>query len=148
MRAVVQRAIDASVSVNGTLTGKIEHGLVVYLGVARKDTNREADYIAKKIANLRIFVDDEGKMNRSVRDVGGGVLLISQFTLCADTRKGNRPSYNGAMDPIEAQRVYEYVGKVLTEEYELKLQYGVFGAHMDVMYHNDGPVTIILDSNE
>lgn len=148
MRAVVQRALDASVSVDGVQTGRVEHGLVVYLGVDQRDTRKQADYIARKVAGLRIFVDEDHRMNLSVQDVDGGVLLISQFTLCADTKKGNRPSYNKAMDPPEARQIYEYVGSVLAQEYGIDVQYGIFGAHMDVRYCNDGPVTIILDTDD
>ena len=146
MISVVQRVAQATVSVDGEVYGSIKKGLIVYLGVKKADTASDASYIAKKIANLRIFVDENGKMNRSVLDISGGVLLISQFTLCANTKKGNRPSFNDAMNPDEAVRLYEQV-KIELESYDLPVETGVFGAHMMIDYINDGPVTILLDSN-
>lgn len=146
MISVVQRVAQATVSVEGEVHGSIKEGLIVYLGVKKSDTVSDASYIAKKIANLRIFVDEKGKMNRSVMDISGGVLLISQFTLCANTKKGNRPSFNDAMNPDGAVGLYEQV-KTELESYDLPVETGVFGAHMMVDYINDGPVTILLDSD-
>ncbi len=146
MKAVVQRVIDAEVHVEGRSTGRIERGLLVYLGVETGDTPSDLAYMARKIAGLRIFTDGEGKMNLSVSQSGGSVLLISQFTLCADTKKGNRPSFNRAMDPAEAVGVYREMKQLLEEDYALQVETGSFGDHMDVSYTNDGPVTILLDS--
>ncbi|MCF7934588.1 MAG: D-tyrosyl-tRNA(Tyr) deacylase [Spirochaetia bacterium] len=147
MKAVVQRVTRASVQVDEHICGEIGNGLVVYLGVHEDDTDQDASYIARKIAQLRIFTDEQGKMNRSVCDLSGGILLISQFTLCANTRKGNRPSFNEAMAPEKALRFYHAVEKILVSDYELTVSRGVFGAHMLIDYVNDGPVTIILDSS-
>ena len=146
MKAVVQRVIDAEVHVEGRSTGRIERGLLVYLGVETGDTPSDLTYMARKIAGLRIFTDGEGKMNLSVSQSGGSVLLISQFTLCADTKKGNRPSLNRAMDPAEAVEVYREMKQLLEDDYALQVETGSFGDHMDVSYTNDGPVTILLDS--
>ncbi len=146
MRAVVQRVKDASVRVDGVVTGSIDKGLLVYLGVAKGDGEENARWLAEKIAGLRIFEDADEKMNLSVRDIGGGILSISQFTLLADTKKGKRPSYNDAAPPDEAERLYEHF-KGLIAALVPTSGSGVFGAHMDVAYINDGPVTIILDTN-
>jgi D-tyrosyl-tRNA(Tyr) deacylase len=147
MRAVVQIVRDASVEAGGIITGKIDHGLLVYLGVARGDTPSDADYLAEKAAALRIFDDGEGKMNLSVRDVQGGVLVVSQFTLLADARKGRRPSYSNAADPAEAEPLYEYfMGRIRARG--LPCEGGIFRTRMLVRYTNDGPVTILLDSKK
>jgi D-aminoacyl-tRNA deacylase len=146
MRAVIQRVRDASVRVDGAVTGSIEKGLLVYLGVAKGDSEENARWLAEKIAGLRIFEDADEKMNLSVRDIGGGILSISQFTLLADTKKGKRPSYNDAAPPAEAERLYEFF-KGLIAALVATSGSGVFGAHMDVAYINDGPVTIILDTS-
>ncbi len=146
MKAVIQRVKNASVTVNGMITGKIDKGLLVYLGVEERDENKDLYYISKKIANLRIFTDDEGKMNRSVKQISGSVLLISQFTLCADTKKGNRPSFNSAMEPVAAKRFYLELQRILQQDFDLPVEKGSFGDHMDVLYTNDGPVTIIIES--
>ena len=155
MKAVVQRAKNASVTVENAITGKINRGLLVYLGVAREDSEKDAEWMAEKIANLRIFEDDAGKMNLSLLDIiaqedtsGGniGVLAVSQFTLLADASKGRRPYYGEAADPEKANQLYEcLIGKI--RERGLVCEAGVFQAHMDVAYTNDGPVTIILDSS-
>lgn len=145
MRAVVQRVSRASVTVDGARTGAIGHGLMVLLGVGVDDADADAQTMAEKIANLRIFPDDQGLMNRSVLDAGGGVLLISQFTLHGDARKGRRPSFITAAREEVAKPLYERVGSLL-EQQALKVGYGVFGAHMDVELINDGPVTILLDT--
>lgn len=144
MRAVVQRVSRASVTVEGEVTGAIERGLLVLLGVGRDDTDESARALAAKIARLRIFGDEAGKMNLSVEDTGGSVLAVSQFTLLADTRKGNRPSFVGAAPPQEANRLYEVFCDALAA-LGLPVAKGVFGAHMDVDLTNDGPVTIVLE---
>lgn len=148
MIALVQRSLEASVSVEGTITGSIERGLVVFLGVNKADSEQECDYLARKIANLRIFKDENDKMNRSLLDASGGVLVISNFTLCADARKGTRPSYDGAMPPEEANRLYEYFCKKLCENGIEKVEKGVFGAYMKVSVINDGPISIVLDTDK
>ncbi len=147
MRAVVQRVKNASVTVEGTTIGTIEHGLLVYLGVGRDDSSSEADWLAEKISNLRIFEDGDGKMNLSVIDVGGGILTVSQFTLFADARKGRRPSYNGAGDPGSAEKLYDYFKSVVSKLVSVSAC-GSFGASMEVTYTNMGPVTILLDTKE
>ncbi|MCL2806051.1 MAG: D-aminoacyl-tRNA deacylase [Treponema sp.] len=147
MKAVIQRVIDASVSVDNIVKGKIDKGLLVYLGVAHEDSEKDADWLAEKIAYLRIFNDSEGKMNLSVKDLEAGVLVISQFTLLADARKGRRPSWNGAALPEKANKLYEYFINAV-KKHNLSCESGVFQARMMVSYTNDGPVTIILDSRE
>lgn len=147
MRAVVQRVSDCSVTVEGTVTGRIETGILVYLGVEKDDTDEDLDYIVDKTTGLRIFADSEGKMNLSVADVGGSVLAVSQFTICADTRKGRRPSYNPAAPPEMGERYYrEYIDAV--GNMGITVAEGSFGAYMKVSYTNEGPVTIILDSKK
>ena len=157
MRAVIQRVKNASVTVSGTVSGAIDRGLLVYLGVAAEDTEKDAQWMAEKIANIRIFQDSEGKMNLSLLDIAGqsesgkagegsiGVLAVSQFTLLADARKGRRPFYGAAAEPEKANALYEYFMEKI-REHGLLCQAGVFQAHMDVSYTNDGPVTILLDS--
>ncbi len=144
MRAVIQRVTEASVTVEGNVTGAIGKGLLVLLGVGRADTPETAAALAAKIARLRIFSDAEGKMNLSVQDVGGGVLAVSQFTLLADTRKGNRPSFIDAAPPEQANALYESFCQALSA-LGVPAAKGIFGAHMDVRLVNDGPVTIVLD---
>ena len=147
MRAVVQRVKRASVKVEDELTGEIGHGLLVLLGVAQDDTEADADYLAEKIAGLRIFDDDAGKMNLSVVDAGGSVLAVSQFTLFGDVRRGKRPSFDAAARPERARELYEYfVGRVRAAG--LRCETGRFQAMMDVELVNSGPVTILLDSQE
>ncbi|MDR2094430.1 MAG: D-tyrosyl-tRNA(Tyr) deacylase [Treponema sp.] len=145
MKAVVQRVTDASVSVEGKVYGGIASGLLVYLGVARGDTENDARYLADKIADLRIFEDDRGKMNLSVKDCGGSVLAVSQFTLLGDARKGRRPYFGEAAEPAPARMLYEYFMDTI-RSHGLSCEAGVFQAHMKVSYTNDGPVTILLDS--
>ncbi len=145
MRAVIQRVSSASVSVEGRTVGEIGAGLLVLLGVARGDAEREAVWTADKIAGLRIFEDDGGKMNLSVQEVGGAVLVVSQFTLLADCRKGRRPSFVGAAPPEEAERLYRMVADRLRET-GLPVETGLFQAHMQVSLVNDGPVTVILET--
>ncbi len=145
MRAVIQRVARASVEVDGTIVGKIGPGLLVLLGVAREDGESDARYIADKILGLRIFSDDEGKMNRSLADCGGSVLLVSQFTLLGDTAKGRRPGFERAAPPELARALYEKVADDLRAQ-GAPVETGVFGAHMAVELVNDGPVTFVLDS--
>lgn len=147
MRAVVQRVRSASVSVNDETVGRIGRGLLVLLGVGRDDTDDDARYLSEKIVNLRIFDDDEGKMNLSVLDVGGSVLIVSQFTLYGDCRRGRRPSYTESAPPELAKRLYEYFVDV-TRGHGLEVQTGIFAARMLVTLENDGPVTILLDSKK
>ena len=147
MIAVLQRATRASVRVEGRTVGEIGHGLLILLGVAREDTEREAERIADKICGLRVFEDENGKMNLSVKDVGKEILLVSQFTLYGDTSKGNRPSFATAERPDRANELYLYTAKLLREA-GVPVQLGVFGADMQISQRNDGPVTILLDSGE
>ena len=147
MRAVVQRVRQASVTVDGKVTGAIGHGLLVLLGVDVNDSEQDADYMADKIVGLRIFNDSDGKFNLSLDDVGGSVLLVSQFTLHGDCRKGRRPSFVAAARPEQAIPLYERVGELL-REMGVEVATGVFGAHMDVELLNDGPVTLLLDSGK
>jgi D-tyrosyl-tRNA(Tyr) deacylase len=144
---VVQRVRDARVLVEGSVKGEIPSGVLVYLGVAEGDTEEDAEYLAEKIAALRIFEDREGKMNLSVGETGGGVLTVSQFTLMADARKGRRPSYSKAARPGGAKALYEHFMKKIRAR-GLPCESGVFQAHMLVSYTNDGPVTILLDSKK
>jgi D-tyrosyl-tRNA(Tyr) deacylase len=144
MRAVVQRVREASVRVDGEVVGSCGQGLVVLLGVARLDAFPEAERLAGKVARLRIFENDEGRFDRSLLDVGGEALVVSQFTLIADTRKGNRPSFTEAAIPEVAERVYERFCEALESE-GVRVARGVFGARMHVSLVNDGPVTIVLD---
>jgi D-tyrosyl-tRNA(Tyr) deacylase len=147
MRAVVQRVTRAKVTVGAEIVGEIKQGLVVLLGVARDDSQADADYLASKIVSLRIFDDDDGKMNRSVKDIEGGMLVISQFTLCGDVRRGLRPSWFEAAEPEVARLLYEFfiaqVRKLLTN-----VASGSFRSLMQVELVNDGPVTILLDSRK
>lgn len=145
MRAVVQRVREARVEVDGALTGSIGRGLLVLLGIAREDTPADADYLAEKIAGLRIFPDQQGKMNRSVQDSGGAVLVVSQFTLYGDTRKGRRPSFDRAAPPEQARALYEYFLQALRAR-GVTVETGVFQAMMQVHLINDGPVTILCES--
>ncbi|MDR0504076.1 MAG: D-tyrosyl-tRNA(Tyr) deacylase [Treponema sp.] len=152
MKAVIQRVTDASVSVDNIVKGSIKSGLLVYLGVAHNDSEKDACWLAEKTVNLRIFNDTEGKMNLSLREIiaagePAGILSISQFTLLADARKGRRPSWNGAALPQTAKKLYEYFNNKIKEQ-EIICESGEFQAHMKVTYTNDGPVTILLDSKE
>lgn len=148
MRAVVQRVKRAQVSVEGSITGKIEKGILVLLGVGENDEIEDLEYMAKKIINLRIFEDNEDKMNLSVLDVGGNVLVISQFTLYGDCRKGNRPSYSKAARPDIAKEYYDRFIDYIKDNYKIKVESGVFQASMEVDFINDGPVTLMLDSKK
>jgi D-tyrosyl-tRNA(Tyr) deacylase len=147
MKAVLQRVSGGLVSVDGEVVGRIERGLVVLVGVAAGDTEKDAQYLAQKTVELRIFADEAGKFNLSALDVHGELLLISQFTLLADTRKGRRPSFTDAAAPETAERLFnEFVAAARTSG--LKVETGRFQQHMQVEIHNDGPVTIVLDSRD
>jgi D-tyrosyl-tRNA(Tyr) deacylase len=147
LRAVVQRVTRARVTVDARVAGEIQTGLLVMLGVGREDSSESARYLADKIANLRIFADDAGKMNRSLLDVDGSALVVSQFTLYGDTRGGRRPSYIRALPPEDASRLYEEFVRCL-HSLGIRVETGVFQAHMKVELVNDGPVTILLDSEK
>ena len=147
MRAVVQRVERASVTVDGQVVGEIASGLLVLLGVSKSDRESDADYLIDKIIGLRIFEDEQGKMNRSVAEVSGAILMVSQFTLYGDVRRGKRPSFDEAARPEEARRLYEYaVAKI--RDGGLRCETGEFQAMMKVSLVNDGPVTILLDSEK
>ena len=147
MRAVIQRVKSASVTVDGRVVSEIRKGLLVFLGVAQEDTPTDVDYMASKIANLRIFEDDEGLMNLSILDAGGEVLVVSQFTLYGDCRKGRRPSFIAAARPEKADPLYQAFMDEISR-LGVSVKAGVFQAMMDVELINDGPVTILLDSNK
>lgn len=144
MRILVQRSLKSSVSVNNEIVGSIDNGLVLFVGITQKDSSSDIDYLVKKIINLRIFDDQNGIMNKSILDVGGAILSISQFTLYADTKKGNRPSYIHALNGDEAIKLYEEFNNKLSEY--IKVETGIFGADMKVSITNDGPITILLES--
>ncbi len=147
MRAVIQRVTSASVEVDGQVVGEIRHGLMVLLGVAKGDDESDVRYVVDKIRTLRMFSDEQGKMNRSLADVGGAVLLVSQFTLLGRTANGRRPSFDDAAPPEPAQRLYEQVATGLRESGTI-VKTGIFASHMQVALINDGPVTFVLDSRE
>ncbi len=147
MIAVIQRVHKANVTIEGLTGGCIDLGLVILLGVAVGDTEADADFLVDKISGLRIFPDDKGKMNISLKDAGGSALVISQFTLCGDWRKGRRPSFTNAATPDEGERLYEYFCKALKDD-GVPLETGKFGAMMDVALVNNGPVTFVLDSKQ
>ena len=144
MRALIQRVTSASVKVEGRIVGKIGKGFLVFLGIYKEDTEEKIEKLTKKIINLRIFNDENDKMNLSIKDVKGEILLISQFTLCADTRKGNRPSFISAKNPNEANEIYKKTIESIENE-GIIVEKGIFGADMKVELLNDGPVTILLD---
>jgi D-tyrosyl-tRNA(Tyr) deacylase len=147
MRAVIQRVNQASVEVNDQLIGKIQKGVVIFLGVSQADTEEDAVYLSQKISNMRIFEDKDGKMNLSLKEINGGALAIAQFTLYANTRKGRRPSFIEAALPDKANVLYEHFIQSLKEE-NIDVSQGVFGAMMHVRIENYGPVTIILNSSD
>ena len=147
MRAVVQRVSRASVSVNDIIAGSIQKGLVILLGVSGDDTEKDVRYLADKITHLRIFADDEDKMNLSLHDIQAEMLIVSQFTLYGDCRKGRRPSYSRAANPIAAKRLYQSFIDAM-QNYEIRVATGEFQAMMEVNIVNDGPVTILLDSKK
>ncbi len=146
MRFVCQRVLQAQVEVIGQTVGRIDKGLLVYLSVGKEDTIKDAEFIAEKLVNLRIFPDDAGKMNRSLLDVGGAVLLVSNFTLHGDCRKGRRPGFDAAAQPQLAQQLYEKVADLITEQ-GVSVEKGVFGEYMHVTSTNDGPINFLLDSS-
>ena len=148
MRVLTQRVKQASVTVNGELAGAIDHGLLLLVGVTREDERGDADWLVRKLAALRIFNDADGVMNLSVADIGGQVLAVSQFTLCASTKKGNRPSYIRAAMPEQAEPLFNYFVDSLSAALNQPVPTGVFGADMQVALVNDGPVTIWLDSRQ
>ena len=147
MRAVIQRVKSARVSIQGTTVGDIDRGLLVFLGVGRSDGTKDADYLVSKIADLRIFEDSEGKFNLSLRDIQGKILVVSQFTLLGDCRKGRRPSFTEAAPPAMAQKLYDYFISTMRQE-GLGVECGKFQAMMEVHLTNVGPVTILLDSQK
>jgi len=147
MRSVVQRVRECSVSVDGEIISSIRSGLLVYLGVTHEDNEKDAEYIAEKVVNLRVFPDELGKMNLSAADLGREIIVVSQFTLYADVRKGRRPSYDSAARPEHAQSLYELVIRMITER-GLSTCGGKFQAKMDVRYVNEGPITILIDSKK
>jgi D-tyrosyl-tRNA(Tyr) deacylase len=144
MRAVVQRVKNARVEVGGAVVGAIERGLLVYLGAGKGDTDTDRDWLLQKILNLRVFENEAGKMDKSVLDTGGALLVVSQFTLYGDVRRGNRPSFDGAMPPDDARRAYESFVEKAREG--IKVETGQFREHMQVIADNDGPVTIWIES--
>ena len=148
MRIVLQRCSRAEVRIDGQVVGQIGKGFMVLVGITDGDTRAEVELLAKKVAQLRVLEDAEGKMNLALKDIGGAVLSISQFTLYADCRKGNRPSFIRAARPEVAEPLYNYFNDVLRSQYGLQVETGRFGADMKVDFVNDGPVTIILDSAE
>jgi len=147
MKLVVQRVKNSNVVVDGKIIGQIDKGFMVLIGVAHQDTTEIADYLVQKLINLRVFEDENEKMNLSLKDIDGELLLISQFTLYADCSKGNRPSFIGAAKPEKANELYEYFVKKCIENNIKKVETGEFGANMQVTLQNDGPVTIILEKN-
>lgn len=146
MRVVVQRVTKASCTIDGKVYSEISKGYLLLVGFTHSDSEKEVKYLAKKISGLRVFEDENGKMNLSLKTVGGKILSISQFTLYADTKDGNRPAFVKAMNPIEASRLYDLFNEEL-RKYEIEVQTGVFGADMKIELLNDGPVTIIYDEN-
>jgi D-tyrosyl-tRNA(Tyr) deacylase len=147
LRLVIQRVKEAKVTVSGSTTGAIRSGLLVLIGISREDTREEADYMLDKLLGLRIFPDDNGKMNRNIGEAGGALLLVSQFTLYGDCRKGRRPSFDRAAPPQHAQALYEYLVESARQG-NVAVETGIFQASMEVHLINDGPVTILLDSDD
>ena len=146
MRAVIQRVLNAGVETEGQSVGQIGKGLLVYLSVGKEDSVNDAQFMAEKLVNLRVFADEAGKMNRSVLDVGGEILVVSNFTLHGDCRKGRRPGFDAAAEPALAQQLYEKVVELIAEQ-GIAVEKGIFGAYMHVSSTNDGPVTFLLDSS-
>ena len=147
MKAVIQRVESACVRVNGTTVGSCNKGYMILFGAAKGDTEGEAELLAKKTVNLRVFCDENDKMNKSILDIDGEILAVSQFTLCADVKKGNRPSFIGALEPQSAEKLYDFYCEKLKELGVKKVDKGIFGADMKVELINDGPVTIIFDTD-
>ncbi|RCH54976.1 D-tyrosyl-tRNA(Tyr) deacylase [Mucilaginibacter hurinus] len=148
MRAVLQRVLQADCKVDGTITGKIGKGFLVLLGIEHDDAVQDVDWLAAKIINMRVFSDDDGLMNKALSDIGGEILIISQFTLYAQTKKGNRPSFIRAAKPEKAVSLYEYMIAELTRLSGKPIATGIFGADMKISLINDGPVTIIMDTKD
>lgn len=148
MRLVIQRVTNANVTVEGEVVGEIAHGYLVLMGICETDTEFECEKLCDKMINLRIFSDENDKTNLSIKDVEGELLIVSQFTLYADCRKGNRPSFINAGNPDKANRLYEYFLSLCRERIKIRVEHGIFGADMKVSLVNDGPFTIILDSDE
>jgi D-tyrosyl-tRNA(Tyr) deacylase len=147
MRAVIQRVLEAKVEVDDQIVGRIGKGLLVYLGVGEGDGQKDAEFMADKLANLRIFADEQGKMNLSVQDIEGGILIVSNFTLQGDCRKGRRPGFDAAAEPALAEQLYEKVVELI-RNMQVPVETGDFGAYMKVTSQNDGPVTFLLDSTK
>ena len=147
MKLVIQRVKKAKVEVKGKTVGKIEKGFLVLIGITHSDTQEEADYLAKKLCNLRVFEDENQKMNRNLKDVNGKLLIVSQFTLYANCKDGNRPSFTDAAKPDMANELYEYFCEKC-QEYQIEVQKGIFGADMQVSLINDGPVTIMMERDK
>ena len=145
MRVIVQRVSHASVRIDGAIVGEIGRGFLLLVGITHTDTKADADYLAKKVAQLRIFEDEAGKMNRALQDIGGAVLSVSQFTLYGDCAHGNRPSFVDAARPEQAKPLYDYFNRQLRDAYGVRVETGHFGADMKVELINDGPVTILLE---
>lgn len=148
MRTVIQRVTQASCTVDGQITGKIENGLLVLVGIEDEDNQQDMEWLSQKLINLRIFNDDAGLMNKSVQDLDGNILLISQFTLFAQTKKGNRPSFIRAAKPDKAKPMYLEMAKYLSNILQKEVQLGIFGADMKIDLRNDGPVTIIMNTKD
>ena len=148
MRVVIQRVTEASCTVESVMTGKINHGFLILLGIEDADTEDDLQWLAQKITNLRVFSDENGLMNKALADVNGSILLISQFTLFAQTKKGNRPSFIRAARPDKAIPMYEQMIKTMSELTGKKVEAGIFGADMKISLLNDGPVTIIMDTKD
>ena len=148
MRAVIQRVSNASCTVDNEITGQIDQGLLILLGVEDDDTTEDMEWLGQKLVNLRIFSDENGLMNKSIQDIGGNILLISQFTLFAQTKKGNRPSFIRAAKPDKAKPMYEEMAKFLSSLLQKEVQLGVFGADMKIDLRNDGPVTIMMNTKD
>ncbi|PYZ94151.1 D-tyrosyl-tRNA(Tyr) deacylase [Salipaludibacillus keqinensis] len=146
MRVVVQRSLEAKVTVNDKVEGKIDHGLVLLVGITHEDTEEDVKYVADKIANLRMFEDDQEKLNLSVQDVKGQILSISQFTLYGDCRKGRRPNFMAAAKPDQAGKLYDQFNDILSKSHGITVETGAFGEMMDVSFTNQGPVTLIVES--
>lgn len=148
MKAVIQRVSNCEVAVNGSITGKINTGFLVLLGVENGDTEKEAEKLCNKIAGLRVFTDENDKMNLSLADIGGEVLVVSNFTLCASCRKGRRPNFEAAARPETAEPLYEYFCELMQKNGVQRVEKGIFGADMKVSLLNDGPVTLIIDTKD
>ena len=145
MKLVVQRVKNASVTIDNKLYSSIKQGYLVLFGAEKEDTKEQADWLANKISLLRCFSDEQGKMNLSIKDINGEMLIVSQFTLCANVKKGTRPGFDNAMKPDEANKMYEYFIKKVKEQ-DISVKTGVFGAHMEIELLNDGPVTFVFDA--